>query len=127
MIMLGNSAATVLVAATIAASAVTQATYVRAATKFDGAWSVVVFTRSGPCDPTYRVSGQIVNGEISYSYGSVDVVGHVKPSGVVSVRVTSGSNYAVGSGRLTATSGSGTWHGRGPDGYCSGTWSATRA
>ena len=45
-----NTTSTILLAATVAAAVLTQATYVRAATKFDGNWSLVVYTRSGPCD-----------------------------------------------------------------------------
>src|SRR5579872_2027066 len=44
-------------------------TYAQAATKFDGTWSVVIYTKSGPCDPSYRISGQIVDGQIYYAYG----------------------------------------------------------
>jgi hypothetical protein len=57
----------IVLAATVAASALTQATYVRAATKYDGAWSVAIYTKSGPCDAAYRFSGQITNGIIYYS------------------------------------------------------------
>jgi hypothetical protein len=38
------------------------------------------------------------------------------------VTLTSGIKRAVGSGHLTATSGSGTWRGA----LCSGTWTAQR-
>jgi hypothetical protein len=38
------------------------------------------------------------------------------------VTLASGVKRAVGFGRLTTTSGSGTWHG----GPCSGTWTAQR-
>ena len=67
--MIRNTVSTILLAATVTAAALTQATYVRAATKFDGNWSVVVYTRSGPCDAAYRFSGQIVNGVIVYNGG----------------------------------------------------------
>jgi hypothetical protein len=121
-----NATAAVIVAATIGAAALTPATHVRAATKYDGSWSVVVYTSSGPCDQSYRFSGQIVDGAISYSDGSVVVSGRISPRGAAYVRVSSGSNWAVGSGRMSASYGSGTWRGRGPDGYCSGTWQASR-
>jgi hypothetical protein len=122
-----RNAAGVLLAATVAASALTQATYVRAATKYDGAWSVVIYTRTGPCDAAYRFSGQIVNGIIAYGGGlGIDFTGRVKSSGAAYVRVSSGSNYAVASGRMTIARGAGVWHGQGPNGYCTGTWTATR-
>lgn len=56
--MIRYNAATILFVATIAAAALTQATYVRAATKYDGAWSIVIVTRAGPCNAAYRFSGK---------------------------------------------------------------------
>jgi hypothetical protein len=125
--MIRNTGGTLL-AATFVASVLTQATYVRAATKYDGAWSVVIATRTGPCDASYRFSGEIVNGVILYSglFGSINFTGRVNSRGAAYVRVSSGSNYATAYGRMTVTRGSGTWRGRGPNGYCTGTWSATR-
>jgi hypothetical protein len=127
--MMRNTAGMILLAATVTAAALTQATYVRAASKFDGNWSVVVMTRSGPCDAAYRFSGQIFNGAIAYGggLGSVDFAGRVRPNGAALLRVSSGANYAVASGRLGAARGSGTWRGQSSSGRCSGVWSATRA
>jgi hypothetical protein len=48
--------------------------------------------------------------------------GHVADAGGIRVTLTSGMKRAIGSGRLTATSGSGTWRGA----LCSGTWTARR-
>jgi len=48
--------------------------------------------------------------------------GRVAEAGIISVTLVSGIKRAVGSGRLTATSGSGTWRGA----LCSGTWTAQR-
>ena len=48
--------------------------------------------------------------------------GRVADAGNISVTLTSGMKRAVGSGQLTATSGSGTWRGA----LCSGTWTAQR-
>jgi hypothetical protein len=48
--------------------------------------------------------------------------GHVADAGGISVTLTSGIKRAIGSGRLTATSGSGTWHGA----MCSGARTAQR-
>lgn len=126
--MIRYNAATILFVATIAAAALTQATYVRAATKYDGAWSIVIVTRAGPCNAAYRFSGQIWNGIIYYSSGGpINFNGRVRSSGAAWVRVSSGSNYALGHGRLTVGRGSGTWRGQTPDRYCTGTWTATRA
>lgn len=125
--MIRHTAATILVIATIAAAALTQATYVRAATKYDGAWSIVIVTRTGPCNQAYRFNGQIQNGIIYYSGGGpITFNGRVRSNGAARVRVSGGSNYAVANGRLTSGRGSGTWRGQSSDGYCTGTWSATR-
>jgi hypothetical protein len=98
----------------------------RAEGKFDGPWSVVVYTSTGPCDPSARFSGQIVNSAISYAYGSIEVTGRVEASGATRVQVTYGSAHGEAHGHLTETHGSGTWSGMGPEGHCTGTWSATR-
>ena len=125
--MIRHSAATILVVATIAAAALTQATYLRAASKYDGAWSIVITTRTGPCSAAYRFSGQIWNGIIYYSGGGpISFNGRVRSNGAAWVRVSSGSNYAVAHGRLTVGRGSGTWRGKSADGYCAGIWSAMR-
>ena len=94
---------------------------------YDGPWSVVILTTKGKCDPSYRISGQIVNGGIFYSYGSLEVTGRVEDSGHTTVHVTYGTDHGEAHGRLLETYGTGTWSGNGPDGLCSGTWVATRA
>jgi hypothetical protein len=125
--MISNTTGGILVAAGLTAAALAQATYARAATtKFDGSWSVVVLTTSGPCDPSYRFSGQIIGGAISYAYNSLEVTGHVEASGATFVRVIYGEAHAEAHGRLTEARGSGTWSGSGPDGHCAGTWASTR-
>jgi hypothetical protein len=48
--------------------------------------------------------------------------GHVADAGSISVTLISGIKRTIGSGHLTATSGSGTWH----SAMCSGTWTAQR-
>lgn len=97
------------------------------AASFDGPWSVLVVTRSGPCDQAYRYGVMIAGGRVYYAGGGpVTVSGRVSPSGSVSVRVASGPSYALGSGRLSRSTGSGVWRGQGPNGACAGVWSATR-
>jgi hypothetical protein len=97
------------------------------AASFDGPWSVLVMTRSGSCDATYRYGVTISNGVVYYAGGGpVSLSGRVSPSGAVSVRVSSGSQYAAGTGRLSRNGGGGSWRGQGPTGSCSGTWSASR-
>jgi len=115
----------ICLAAGIAAAAAA-AVSALASTKYDGQWSVVVYTTSGQCDPSYRFSGQISNGEISYAYGSLEVSGHVEANGAAYVRVRSAQGHGEAHGRMTASRGGGTWRGQGPDGACAGTWMATR-
>jgi hypothetical protein len=123
-----NIAGAVFLAASMSAAALTQATYVHAASKFDGEWSVVVVTRTGPCDASYRFSGQIVDGAIIYNggLGPIEFAGRVRPNGAAYLRVASGENFALASGRMTARRGSGIWRGKSADGICTGTWSAVR-
>jgi hypothetical protein len=99
----------------------------RAAAPFDGPWSVVVVTRSGPCDQSYRYGVMIRGGSVTYlGGGAVSVSGRVNSAGHVSVSVSSGGQSAFGSGRLRDGRGGGTWRGQGPQGSCSGTWSASQ-
>jgi len=99
----------------------------RAANAFDGDWSVLIQTRNGNCDPAYRYGVQIQNGEIlNGGTAPVTVEGRVAPSGTVQVSVSAGSQEAHGAGRLSRTSGLGTWRGQGSLGTCAGTWMAER-
>jgi hypothetical protein len=94
----------------------------RAANQFDGAWDFVLITKSGPCNPSYNVSGRIIDGAIWHG----GVSGRVAPSGAVSATVSLGPIHAWGSGRFSGASGSGIWRGQGLGGPCSGTWSGKR-
>ena len=86
----------------------------RAVNAFDGDWSVLIQTRDGNCDPAYRYGVQIQNGEIlNGGSAPVTVEGRVAPSGAVQVSVSAGSQEAHGAGRLSRTSGMGTWRGQG--------------
>src|SRR5262249_4523809 len=97
-----------------------------AATPFDGRWSVVIETDHGACDRAYRYGIVIQNGNVSYAGDNAfDIRGRVAGSGYVSVRVSRGSGYAAGSGRLSHSPGPGTWRGVG-SGTCSGRWIAER-
>ncbi len=113
-----------LLVAAAAAAGLADAT--SAATPFDGRWSVVIQTTRGSCDQAYRYGLNIVNGNVTYDgSGGFDVRGRVAAGGAVHVRVSSGASYADGHGRLTRTSGSGTWRGVG-NGTCSGRWFAEK-
>ncbi len=113
--------------ATVFAVGVVSAAPSAYAASFDGPWSVVVVTKQGPCDPTYRYGITISNGVVYYAGGgAVSLTGRVAPSGAVSVRVASGPQYALGTGRLSRSSGGGSWRGQGASGACSGSWAASR-
>jgi hypothetical protein len=125
--MIRKKAATVFLALAVVAAALAPAIEARAATIYDGNWSLAVFTRTGACDASYRLGGQIINGAIVYNgIGSVNVAGRVRSDGGVWLRVSSGGSYATASGRMTAVRGSGVWRGVSSGSRCSGTWVATR-
>ena len=98
-----------------------------ARTNFDGNWSVLIVTQSGPCDRAYRYGVSIRNGAVLYTGSlAVNMNGRVSNSGQVNVRVSAGSQGASGTGRLSRNNGSGQWRGIGSMGSCSGTWTAER-
>jgi hypothetical protein len=97
-----------------------------AASPYDGRWSVVIQTDRGACEQAYRYGLSIVNGNVTYAGDNAfDIRGRVAPNGNTHVRVSRGSSYADGQGRLSSVSGSGTWRGVG-SGVCSGRWFAER-
>jgi hypothetical protein len=93
-----------------------------AAATFDGEWNVQIASTSMACPSGTSVSIGINNGQVASGNAMVTASGRVAEAGAISVILVSGVKRAVGSGRLTATSGSGTWHGA----LCSGTWTAQR-
>jgi len=97
-----------------------------ARTVYDGDWSVLIATNSGPCGPTYRYGVQISDGMVIYNGGMVSLQGRVTPKGAVRVIVRSSGQSANGYGRLTKSRGVGVWNGQGTGGTCAGTWVAER-
>jgi hypothetical protein len=93
----------------------------------DGNWSVLIITEKGTCDRGYRYGLKVSNGQVSYQ-GSADVnmAGTVASNGAVNVSIKVGDKGANGTGRLSASSGTGTWHGIGSSGTCAGRWEAER-
>ena len=119
-VVLGTTLGTVLILAGIAGTA-------SARTIYDGAWSVLIVTRSGSCDPTYRYGVQISDGVVTYDGGGpISMQGRVTPKGAVRVIVTAGSQWADGTGKLTRSQGGGVWKGQGMSSACAGTWQAER-
>jgi hypothetical protein len=92
------------------------------AATFDGEWKVQIASTSTACGSGATVSIGINNGQVASTNASMIASGRVADAGDINVTVTDGIKRAVGSGHLTATSGSGTWHGA----LCSGTWTAQR-
>lgn len=98
-----------------------------ARTVYDGNWSVLIVTKSGPCDAAYRYGLSIRDGQVFYEgSASVNVRGRVSRTGDVDVMVSAGRQGASGSGKLWRRYGEGEWRGTGSMGACLGTWSAER-
>ena len=98
-----------------------------ARTIYDGAWSVLIMTKYGSCDPTYRYGVEIKDGMVIYQGGGlISMQGRVTPKGAVRVLVSAGSQYADGIGKLTRNRGGGVWKGQGMSSACTGTWLAER-
>jgi hypothetical protein len=92
---------------------------------YDGIWSVVIITRAGICDPSYRYPIRISNGNvINAGKSAVHISGRVGKNGAVVVNVSTGDKTAIGTGRLAASTGGGSWSGG--NGACSGVWQAER-
>ena len=93
-----------------------------AAATFDGAWNVQIASSNGACPSGTSVSIGINKGQVASNNAMVTASGRVAEAGSISVTLISGIKRATGYGHLSATSGSGTWHGA----LCSGTWTAQR-
>jgi hypothetical protein len=93
-----------------------------AAAAFDGAWNVQIASSNVACPSGTSVSIGINNGQVASNNAMVTASGRVAEAGAISVTLVSGTKRATGYGRLTSTSGSGTWRGA----LCSGTWTAQR-
>ena len=98
-------------------------TPVAAAAPFDGSWTVRIASSSEACKGG-SMPIEVKDGKIASGNPVVNISGQVATSGGLRVSVGDGIRKANGSGRLNATSGSGTWSGGG--GICSGTWVAER-
>jgi len=92
------------------------------ANTFDGQWNVQIASPNSACTNGASVSIGINNGQVGSNTASVSASGRVADAGVISVTLSSGIKRAVGYGRLSGSSGSGTWRAA----LCSGTWTAQR-
>jgi hypothetical protein len=93
-----------------------------AAATFDGDWNVQITSSNAACSSGASVSIGISNGQVASNSATVTASGRVADAGNISVTLSSGLKHAVGTGRLSGTSGSGTWRAA----LCSGTWTAQR-
>jgi hypothetical protein len=126
MSSMSTSRALVLACVTMAPFAATSAR-AAAPSAFNGTWSVLIVTDKGSCDRAYRYPVRVANGRVSYAgQADFDVAGHVSSNGAVNVTVSKGSQRARGSGRLSNTSGYGTWRGGSGENSCSGSWTAEK-
>lgn len=98
------------------------ATPAAASTTFDGQWSVQIASSNSSCTNGASVSIGISNGQVASNTASVAASGRVADAGTISVTLSTGIKRAVGFGRLSGSSGSGTWRAA----MCSGTWTAER-
>jgi hypothetical protein len=116
-----------MVRAAFVAAAATAATigFAVAATPFDGQWSLTFHTKRGSCEPSYQFDIYITNGILRHP-NLVRFKGRVARSGRVRASVAVEAKYASGSGRLSRTSGGGSWAGYADGSRCSGTWTARR-
>lgn len=108
-------ATSLLLLATSAAAPASAAT-------FDGEWNVQIASQNTACGGGATVLIGINNGQVASTSASVTASGRVADAGNISVTLISGMKRAKGFGRLTSTSGSGTWRGA----LCFGTWTAQR-
>jgi hypothetical protein len=94
---------------------------------YDGTWSVLVITDRGTCDRAYRYTVGINGGKVRFrGTDQVNLSGRVDRAGRVQVAISRGSQSAIGTGRLSADTGTGTWRGRSGGQQCSGRWEAER-
>jgi hypothetical protein len=93
-----------------------------ATSTFDGAWNVRIASSGEACGNGATVSIGINNGQIASSSAAVTASGRVAEAGSINVTLSTGIKRAIGFGRLSGTSGSGTWRGA----MCTGTWTAER-
>jgi len=97
----------------------------RSSAAFNGSWDLAFVTQSGTCDPSYNFTVNISNGLVTHP-NLVRFRGYVQSSGSVRASVAVQDKYASGSGRLSGSSGKGTWTGRSGNSRCVGYWTAQR-
>jgi hypothetical protein len=108
---------------TLLVAAIISATPALASTGgYDGHWNVQISSSRPNCPSGASFAIAIDKGQVASAGGGFNASGKVGDTGAISVAISSGLKHANGTGRLSAASGSGTWHGD----LCSGTWTASR-
>jgi hypothetical protein len=125
--MIGNRTCA---AAVSAAFAITCSAAPAGAAKFDGNWSMTAVTTRGHCG-VIPIGVGIAGGRIhstggTFAFYAINLGGSVSNAGSASIKAVAGPRVALGTGRFVGQHAHGTWHGKGPSGLCSGTWSAER-
>lgn len=125
--MIGQTTRAITVVGICFASSLAAVPNAHAENPFDGIWDAALFTRSGPCQISYRAEVQISNGIVRVTGDTQNVLsGRVSPSGQVVVTGSVGPLAGVATGRLSGNSGTGTWRAQVQEGSCSGNWTAQR-
>jgi len=114
------------IATALFTACLTLASAAEARTSYDGSWDLVFVTQRGSCDPSYNFSVNIDHGIVTHP-NLVKFRGYVAGSGAVRASVTVHDKFASGTGKLTGSSGRGSWTGRAAGGRCSGYWTAQRS
>jgi len=115
----------VVTAAAIAAALVAATPFAaRAASLYDGAWTVTIFTQSGNCPSSLRYGVRVASGRVLADGQSYQVNGTVAANGATRVTVSEQGQSASGTGRLSGNAGAGRW--RTSTGQCTGQWTAAR-
>ena len=101
-----NHPTRLLIASPCVAALIATMSSANAASKFDGMWSAVFRTKSGPCQPAYRGAVQVANGVIQIASTAGSLSGRVSRNGSVSATGYMGANTGVASGRVSGNFGS---------------------
>ena len=80
-----------------------------AASTFDGQWNIQIASSNAACSSGTSVALGINNGQVASNSAMVSASGRVADAGAINVTLSSGMKRAVGFGRLSGSSGSGTW------------------
>jgi hypothetical protein len=113
---------TAMTAAAVIVAAIPSAA--RAASSYDGLWSVTINTQAGNCPSSLRYGVRVARGRVLADGQSYQVNGSVAANGATRVTVSEQGQSASGTGRLSGNVGVGRW--RTSTGQCVGQWTAER-